>query len=153
MAVNWLPEGFTTVTPYLVIDGAEKAIEFYSKTLGAELIDKSAGPDGKIMNAQIKIGNAMIMLNDEFPDYGAIGPKKIGGTAVTMHIYVPDANATWEKVKTSGAEITMPMSDQFWGDRYGCFTDPFGHKWSIAQRIENVSDEDMQKRMAEAGHA
>jgi len=153
MAVNWLPDGFTSVTPSLVVDGGEKAIEFYQKTLGAELIDKSAGEDGKIMHAQMKIGNAMIMLNDEFPDWGSVGPKKIGGSAVTMHVYVPDANAVWEEVVASGAEITMPMADQFWGDRYGTFVDPFGHKWGIAQRIENPTDEEVQERMKAAGFA
>src|SRR5512141_501421 len=125
MATNPIPEGFTTITPYLVVDGADRAIDFYQRALGAELIDKAVGPDGKVMNAQLKIGNSMLMLNDEFPDYGAVGPLKLGGTAVTMHLYVPDVDAAWKRAMDAGVEVTMPLADMFWGDRYGCFKDPF----------------------------
>lgn len=148
MAVNWLREGFTTITPCLVVDGGEKAIEFYQKAFGAEVVDKSPGEDGKIMNAQLKIGNAMIMLNDEFPDWGQVGPNKMGGSPVSMHLYFPDANAAWDRAVKAGAEVTMELADQFWGDRYGTVKDPFGHKWAIAQRIAEPTQEEIDKAVA-----
>lgn len=147
--VNPIPEGFHTVTPYLVIAGAEKAIEFYKKALGAEAVDVSKGPDGNIMNAQLRIGNSMVMLNDEFPDYGVKGPLHYGGTAVSMHLYVEDADASFNRAVEAGMEITMPLENMFWGDRYGQLKDPFGHSWSIASRVSAPSQEQMDKAMAE----
>ena len=144
------PAGFHTVTPYLVVDGAEKAIEFYKKVFGAEAIDVAKGPDGKVMNAQLKIGDSMIMLNDEFPDYGAVGPTKMGGSPITLHLYVPDADATYNKAVEAGCQVTMPLADQFWGDRYGMVVDPFGHKWGIATRVKDVSQADIDAAMASA---
>lgn len=148
MAVQKIRDGFSTVTPYLVVDGAEKAIEFYQKAFGAELVDKAMGPDGKVMNAQMKIGNCMLMLNDEFPDYGAVGPLKIGGSAVTIHLSVEDVDAMWKRATDAGVEVTMELADMFWGDRYGSFTDPFGHKWSMATHIADPTPEEMEKAMA-----
>jgi PhnB protein len=148
MAVKKIRDGFSTLTPYLVVDGAEKAIEFYQKAFGAELVDKAMGADGKVMNAQLKIGNCMLMLNDEFPDYGAVGPKKIGGSAVTIHLSVEDVDAMWKRATDAGVEVTMELADMFWGDRYGSFTDPFGHKWSMATHIADPTPEEMEKAMA-----
>src|SRR5690349_6668728 len=135
MAVNPIREGFNTLTPYIVVDGAEKAIELYKKIFGAEVVDISKGPDGKVMNAQIKIGDSMMMLNDEFPDYGAVGPKKLGGSPVTIHVSVVNVDEVWKRAMDAGVEVTMPLADQFWGDRYGSFTDSFGHKWSVSTHI------------------
>jgi len=149
MATN-PPTGFHSITPYLVVDGAEKAIDFYKRAFGAEAVDVAKGPDGKVMNAQIRIGDSMLMLNDEFPDYGAVGPLKMGGTCVTMHLYVPDADATWQKALDAGAQVGMPIADQFWGDRYGMVTDPFGHKWGIATRVRDVTPEDIAEAMSSA---
>lgn len=149
--VQPIPEGFTTLTPYLIVDGAEAAIELYQKGLGATVLGVVKGPDGKVLNAQLQIGNAMLMLNDEFPDWGAIGPKKIGNTAVTMHMYVEDAQAAWDKALAAGFEVSMPLQVQPWGDLYGSLRDPFGHSWSIATHVEEVSEEEFEKRMSESG--
>jgi len=148
MAVKKIRDGFSTLTPYIVVDGAEKAIEFYEKAFGAELVDKSMGPDGKVMNAQLKFGNCMLMLNDEFPDYGSVGPKKIGGSPVTIHLSVEDVDSVWKRAIDAGVEVTMELQDMFWGDRYGSFTDPFGHKWSMATHIADPTPEEMEKAMA-----
>jgi len=150
MAVSKIREGFNTLSPYLVVDGAEKAIEFYKKVFGAEVVDISKGPDGKVMNAQIKIGNSMMMLNDEFPDYGAVGPLKLGGSPVTIHVSVEDVDSIWNKAVAAGVEITMPLADQFWGDRYGSFKDPFGHKWSVSTHIADPTPEEMEEEMKKA---
>ncbi len=149
MATN-PPAGFHSITPYLVVDGAEKAIEFYKRAFDAQAVDVAKGPDGKVMNAQIKIGDSMLMLNDEFPDYGAVGPLKMGGTPVTIHLYVPDADATWQKALDAGAQVGMPIADQFWGDRYGMIIDPFGHKWGIATRVRDVTPDDIAEAMSSA---
>ena len=146
-----IPEGFHTLTPYLVVDGAAAAIELYQKALGAEVVSSSPTPDGKIMNAQLKIGNSMLMLNDEFPDYGVFGPKKVGSTSVTIHMYVEDVDAAWQRAVDAGFEVAMPLENQFWGDRYGQLKDPFGHSWSLASRVEAVDPAEMEKREAEYG--
>lgn len=142
-----IPEGFSTLTPYLIIDGAEQAIELYKKVFGAEVVKVHKMGD-KVINAQLRIGNSMIMLNDEWPDFGAIGPKKIGNTAVTIHVYTEDVDALWQKAIDAGFEPTMPLGDQPWGDRYGSVKDPFGHSWSMATAVEHVSDEEFDKRMS-----
>ena len=148
--VKKIPDGFNTLTPYLCVENARAAIELYEKALGAETISVHKMGD-TIINAQIKIGNSMLMLNDEFPDYGAIGPKKIGGTAVTVHIYTEDAQALWDRAVAAGFEPTMPIGVQPWGDLYGGLKDPFGHSWSIATHLEDVSEEEMARRMSEMG--
>ena len=150
MAVNPIREGFNTLSPYIVVDGAEKAIEFYKKAFGAELVDISKGPDGKVMNAQLKIGNSMMMLNDEFPDWGSVGPNKMGGSPVTIHLSVEDVDTVWKNAVAAGAEITMPLADQFWGDRYGSLKDPFGHKWSMSTHIADPTPEEMEEAMQKA---
>ena len=150
MAVSKIREGFNTLSPYIVVDGAEKAIEFYKKALGAEVVDISKGPDGKVYNAQLKFGNSMLMLNDEFPDYGSVGPTKLGGSPVTIHMSVEDVDSLWKKAVDAGCEITMPLADQFWGDRYGSLKDPFGHKWSMSTHIADPTPEEMEEKMKEA---
>ena len=149
--VRPIPEGFNTLTPYLIVDGADDAIAFYQKALGAEVVDVSKMPDGKVMNAQLRIGNSMLMLNDEWPEYGAIGPKKVGNTSVTIHMYVEDVDAAWQRAVDAGMEVSMPLGDQPWGDRYGSLKDPYGHSWSMATHKEEVSQEEFMERMSQMG--
>ena len=146
--VKAIPEGYHTVTPHLVIKDAGKAMEFYKKAFGAEEIFRMSGPDGKtIMHAEIRIGNSHLMLNDEMPDYGAVGPQSIGGTPVTLHLYVSDVDSSFKRAIEAGATEEMAVADMFWGDRYGKLLDPFGHKWSIATHKEDVSPEECMRRM------
>ncbi len=146
-----IPEGFHTVTPHLVINGAARALDFYKKAFGAEEIRKMLGPGGKIMHAEITIGDSHIMLNDEFPDYASFGPKAGGGSPVTIHLYVSNVDALMDRAVKAGGKVTMPVADMFWGDRYGKLEDPFGHHWSIATHKEDVSDEECMERMKKAG--
>ncbi|AIE86275.1 VOC family protein [Fimbriimonas ginsengisoli] len=131
-----IPAGFHTLTPYIVVDDAKAAIELYKAAFGAEVTSLANTPDGKVMNAQLKIGDSMLMLNDEFPEHGVVGPKKIGGTAVTLHMYVEDVDAAWERAVAAGLEVGFPLADQFWGDRYGQLKDSFGHSWSMASKLQ-----------------
>ncbi len=139
--VQPIPEGFHTVTPHLVVSDAAAAIEFYQKAFGAEEVNRMPGPEGKIMHAAIRIGDSPVMLNDEFPDMGTVGPKAIGGTAVTIHLYVKDADAVWDSATKAGAKVVVPIDDMFWGDRYGVIEDPFGHRWSIATHTQDLTPE------------
>jgi uncharacterized glyoxalase superfamily protein PhnB len=148
--VNPVPPGFHTVSAHLVVRGASEAIEFYKKAFGAEVKGVMPGPGGKVMHAEIMIGDSAIMLNDEFPEMGAKAPATLGGSPVTLHIYVPDCDALWNRAVAAGAKITMPLADMFWGDRYGTLTDPFGHKWSIATHKEDLTSEEIGRRGAEA---
>ena len=142
--------GVSKLSPYLIVDGGNAALEWYQKALGAEVKDVAYVPDtDKIMNAQLMLGDSRFMLNDEFPDYGALGPLKVGGSSVTMHIESTDVDADWERIVAAGAEITMPLDNQFWGMRYGQFRDPFGHCWSIGQQISNPTKEEMEAAMKE----
>ena len=146
-ATKPIPDGFHTLTPYLVVKDGIKAIEFYKKAFGAEEICCSKCHDSdRIMNAQLRIGNSMIMINDEFPDYGCLGPSKERPSSVTIHVYVEDADAFFDRAIKAGAEATMPMSDAFWGDRYGQLTDPFGHKWSVATHAEDLTPQEIDER-------
>ncbi|RYG24138.1 VOC family protein [bacterium] len=149
--VSPIPAGFDTLTPYLIVDGAEAAIALYEKALGAESVTVTKGSDGKVINAQMRIGNSMLMLNDEWPDYGAIGPKKIGNTAVTIHIYTEDVDALWKRATEAGFEVSMALENMPWGDRYGSLKDPFGHSWSMATRREVVSEEEFAERLKAMG--
>ncbi len=139
--VQPIPEGFHTVTPHLVVSDAAAAIEFYQKAFGAEEVNRMPGPEGKIMHAAIRIGDSPLMLNDEFPNMGTVGPKAIGGSAVTIHLYVKDADAVWDSATNAGAKVVVPMADMFWGDRYGVIEDPFGHRWSIATHTRDLTPE------------
>lgn len=144
--VNYKPEGFHTVAPHLIISGAGNALEFYKKAFGAEEVMCMRGPDGKgVMHAEIKIGDSRVMLADEWPGVCS-SPKTIGGTPVGLHLYVPDVDAAFKRAVDAGCEVKMPVSDMFWGDRYGKLRDPFGHEWSIATHKEDVTAEECAKR-------
>ena len=149
--VKPVPDGYRTVTPHLIVKGAAQAIEFYKKAFGAEELARMPGPKGSVMHAEIQIGDSRIMLNDEFPDYGKMGPASIGGTPITIHLYVNDVDALFDRAVTAGATARMPVADMFWGDRYGQLEDPFGHHWSIATHKEDVSPEECMRRMKAAG--
>ena len=136
--VQPIPEGMRSVTPHLVCEGAARAIEFYKKAFGAQEVSRLPGPNGKLMHAQIRIGDSAIMLSDDFPEHGGLGPKALNGSPVTIHLYVPDVDAVAARAVQAGATLTMPVADQFWGDRYGQLTDPFGHRWSVATHVREV---------------
>lgn len=145
-ATKPIPEGFHALTPHLVIGGAAQAIEFYKKAFGAEERGRMPGPDGRIMHAQLMIGGSPLMLNDEFPEMNAKGPKSLGGTPVTIHLYVTDADKVYQQAVAAGARPIMPLADQFWGDRYGIVEDPFGHHWSIATHVEDLTPQEISQR-------
>ncbi len=148
--VKPIPDGFHSVTPHIICSEAGKAIEFYKKAFGATEICKIPGPDGKsIMHAEIQIGDSRVMIAQENPAWQCKGPITLGGTPVTIHLYVNDADATFKQAVAAGANGAMPPADMFWGDRYGKVIDPFGHHWSIATHKEDPTPEEMQKRMEE----
>lgn len=147
MAVKPIPEGYHSVTPYLIIGGAAKAIEFYKQAFGATEIMRLNHGD-KIGHAEIKIGDSHVMMADEYPDMGNRGPLALGGTSVGIALYVPNADQVFKQAVDAGAKVERPLQDQFYGDRAGTVIDPFGHKWTIATHIEDVSDEEISKRMA-----
>jgi uncharacterized glyoxalase superfamily protein PhnB len=136
-----------SVTPHLVCAGAADAIEFYKKAFGAVEEARLPGPGGKIMHAMLRIGDSAVMLVDENPEWGMLGPKSLKGSPVTIHLYVEDADAFAARAVKAGAKITMPLDDMFWGDRYGTLVDPFGHQWSVATHVRDVSMEEMQQAM------
>ena len=143
-SVSPVPAGLHTLTPHIVVNDARKAIDFYQRVFGAEVIGVHAMPDGKVMHAEIKIGDSPIMLNDEFPDWGSPSPTLTkADTCVRLHLYVPDADRVFNAAVAAGAQVVMPMADQFWGDRYGQVVDPFGHRWSIATRVKDLTPEEM----------
>ena len=148
--VNPIPEGYPQVIPYLVVDNAAAAIDFYVDVLGAKERMRMPGPPGKIGHAELNIGESVLMLADEFPDMGAKGPKSVGGTPVSIMVYVEDVDTVFAKAIKGGATEERPVENQFYGDRMGAFEDPFGHKWSVASHVEDVSPEEMEKRSAEA---
>lgn len=150
-SVKAIPDGMTAITPHLVCAGAAAAIEFYVKAFGAVNEGALVSSDGKIMHAQIRIGGASVMLVDEMPEWGALGPLSLKGSPVTIHLYVPDVDATVARAVAAGAKITMPVADMFWGDRYGKIEDPFGHRWSVATHKQDLTMEQMQAGMAEMG--
>jgi PhnB protein len=147
--VKPIPQGFHSVTPYLTIRDAGKAIDFYKRAFGAEEKMRMDGPDGKIGHAEIKIGDSVIMLGDEMPGSGCQSPQALGGTTAGIFIYVNDADAVFNKAISAGAKVESPLADMFWGDRYGRLKDPFGHSWSVATHKEDVAPAEMTKRMQE----
>lgn len=148
--VNPIPEGYHTVTPYLVVNGAADAIEFYKKAFGAEEVVRMAGPGDAVMHAEIRIGDSNVMLSEEFPGQQGIGsPRTIGGTSVNLHLYVEDTDSAYERALRAGATSVMAPQDMFWGDRYCKLLDPFGHSWALATHQEDVTPEEMEKRAAE----
>jgi uncharacterized glyoxalase superfamily protein PhnB len=142
-----IPDGMHSVTPHLVCAGASDAIAFYTRAFGAVETSRLPGPAGKLMHASIRIGDSTVMLTDEFPDWNSFGPKALKGTAVTIHLYVDDADAVAARAVAAGAKIVMPMEDMFWGDRYGIVEDPFGLRWSIGTHIRDVTPAEMQEAM------
>ena len=149
--VKPIPDGMHTVTPHLVCAGAADAIAFYKKAFNAEEVGRLAGPQGKLMHAQIRIGDSAVMLVDEFPDWGSFGPKSLKGSPVTIHLYVEDVDAAFKRAVDAGATVKMALADMFWGDRYGVLEDPFGHHWSIATHVRDVSPDEMQQAMQKGG--
>ncbi len=150
--VQAIPAGYHSLTPYLTCRGAGKAVEWYEKAFGAKRRGVMTAPDGSVMHAEIVIGNSIVMLGDESPSMGAKSPEALGGSASGLHIYVADTDKAFARAVAAGARAEMPPMDMFWGDRYGKLVDPFGHKWSIATHIEDVSTKEMGKR-AEAEFA
>ena len=150
-SVKPIPEGMHSVTPHLVCDGAAAAIEFYKKAFGAVEVARMPGPDGRLMHAAVRIGDSTVMLVDEWPEMGAVGPNKLNGTPVTIHLYVNDADALFAQAVAAGAEAKMPVQEMFWGDRYGQVKDPFGHAWSIATHVKDLTPEEMYAGMAKMG--
>ena len=142
-----LPNGMHTVTPHLVCAGAADAIEFYKKAFNAVEMVRLPGLNGKLMHACIKIGDSSVMLVDEYPDHGCLGPKSLKGSPVTIHLFVDDVDGFDARAVAAGAKITMPIADMFWGDRYGQLEDPFGHRWSVATHVRDMSPEEMQQAM------
>jgi len=149
--VKPVPEGMHSVTPHLVCAGAADAIEFYKKAFNAVEVSRLPGRQGKLMHAAIRIGDSSIMLGDEFPDMGSLGPKSLKGSPVTIHLYVEDVDAIVKRAVAAGAKITMPLDDMFWGDRYCRLEDPFGHCWSVATHVRDVSPEEMRQAMQKMG--
>jgi PhnB protein len=146
MAVQPIPEGYNTVSPYLAVDDAEKAIEYYKKAFGAEETVRMNAPDGRIGHAELEIGDSHLMLSDPFPQSSTKPPTELGGTSVSIFMYVEDVDAVVQKAVDQGATVTMEVEDQFWGDRFGSITDPFGHNWSIATHIEDLTPEEIEER-------
>lgn len=150
MSVKAVPDGYHTLTPHLILNDASSAIEFYKKAFGAEEIHRMADPAGKIMHAEIQIGDSRLMLGEEYPEYGIQSAKSLGGSPVTVSLYVDNADKVFETAVAAGATAIMPMADQFWGDRYGKLTDPYGHTWAIMQHIKDMTPEEMGKAAEEA---
>ena len=146
--VNPVPEGFRTVTPHLVVRGGAKALSFYATAFGAEEKVRMPGPGDSIMHAEIRIGDSIVMLGEEAPEMGAVSPQKLGGSPVTIMLYVNDVDAWFERATKAGCKTEMPPTDMFWGDRYCKVADPFGHRWAIATHKEDVAPNEMMKRMA-----
>ena len=148
--VQAVPAGFHTLTPHLTVRDADKALEFYKNALGAEVLNVARTPDGRVLHAMLRIGDSPLMLNDEFPEMGGLSPLSTGGSGVTIHIYTENVDQAFHRAVNAGAKVKMPLMDQFWGDRYGIVTDPFGHSWSLATHIKDMSPEEMQRGQDEA---
>jgi uncharacterized glyoxalase superfamily protein PhnB len=148
--VKPIPEGMHTVTPHLVCAGAAEAIEFYKRAFNAEEVTRLSGPDGKLVHAMIRIGDSAIMLAEECAEFQSFGPKSLKGSPVTLHLYVEDVDTFVERAVKVGAKIIIPTADMFWGDRYGQLEDPFGHHWSVATHIRDVTQEELEKGAKEA---
>ena len=148
--VKPIPDGYPRVTPYLIVDGAAAAIEFYSSVFGATERMRMGAPEDKVGHAELEIGDAVIMLADEAPDMDARGPKTVGGSPVLLHVYVEDADSVFDRAVQAGAKPLRPVEDKFYGDRAGEFEDPFGHRWSVATHVEDVPPEEMAERAAAA---
>jgi PhnB protein len=140
-----IPKGYHTITPNLVLQDSAKALDFYKKAFGAEERMRMPGPDGRIMHAEIQIGDSIVMLGDEMPEMGARSPKAFGGTPVRFYVYVENVDAAWKRAVDAGAKTVMPLQDMFWGDRTGCLEDPFGHVWNLAQHVSDPTPDEIEK--------
>jgi PhnB protein len=149
--VKPIPEGHNSVSPYLVVNGAAKALDFYKKAFGATEIMRFDTPDGKIGHAEIRIGDTVVMLADEHPDHDAHAPRKFGGSPVGLHLYLEDVDAVWSRATAAGAKVKQPLTNQFYGDRNGALEDPFGHRWHLSTHVEDVSAEEIGRRMKAMG--
>jgi PhnB protein len=149
--VKPIPEGYHSVTPYLILSGAGEAIAFYEKALGAEEIMRLADPSGTVHHAEIRIGDSRIMLADEHPEIGALSPKTVGGSPVSIHLYVEDVDRAVERAVAAGAKLVRPVADQFYGDRVGGIEDPFGYRWFIATHTEGLTIDEIRRRAAAQG--
>ena len=150
-AVKAIPDGMHSLTPYLTCAGAADAIEFYKKAFNAVEVSRTPGSQGKLLNAMISIGDSALMLMDEFPDFGALVPKSLKGSPVTIHLFVEDVDAMVKQAVAAGATITMPLADMFWGDRFAAREDPFGHHWSVATHKVDLSPQEIQEAIAKMG--
>jgi PhnB protein len=149
--VEPVPKGFGTVTPYLAINGASAAIDWYKKAFGAKEVERFPTPDGKLMNARIRIGDSNVMMSDVFPGASSQAPDTLGNSPVTLHVYVKNVDKVWQQAVDAGAKVTMPLDNQFWGERYGQLTDPFGHHWSLSQAIKmSKAERDEKQKQAMA---
>jgi PhnB protein len=153
MATKPIPDGYRTATPYLIVNGAAEAIEFYKRAFGASELFRMAAPSGKVGHAEIKIGDSVIMLADEFPEMGHRGPRSLGGSSVSILLYVEDVDELFERAVNAGAKAQRPVANQFYGDRSGTVEDPFGHVWTIATHVEDVPPEEMKRRAQAAFEA
>ncbi|WP_131766010.1 VOC family protein [Candidatus Protofrankia californiensis] len=149
-SVEPIPAGYPTISPYLCVDGAAAAIDFYTQVFGATERMRMGAPGGKIGHAELAIGDSLIMLSDEYPEMAAVGPKSVGGTPVTISVYVEDVDATYDRAVKAGAKGLRPVENQFYGDRSGQFEDPFGHHWSVSTHVEDVPPEEISRRAAKA---
>ena len=144
--VKAVPEGTHTITAHLIARDGDKAVEFYKKAFGAEVKDVHHSPDGKVMHAELRIGDSKLLLADEFPEFGSKSPQSLGGSPVVLNIYVEDVDALFNRAVAAGATVTMPLANQFWGDRYGQVVDPFGHHWALGAHIEDVAPDELARR-------
>jgi PhnB protein len=146
MATKPIPEGYHTLTPYLAVDDAAQAIEYYKRAFGAKERVRMEAPDGKIGHAELEIGDSLVMLSDPFPQATTRPPKELGGTSASVFMYVEDVDAVVKQAVDAGATVTMEVADQFWGDRFGTVSDPFGHVWSIATHVEDLTPDEIAER-------
>jgi PhnB protein len=153
MAVRAIPEGYSTVTPYLIINGAAQAIDYYTRAFGAKELMRFPGPNGRIAHAEIQIGNSRVMLGDTSPEMRQTDPKSLGGSATGLMLYVDDVDNVFMRAIEAGGNVRDAVKDQFYGDRSGTMEDPFGHVWTIATHVEDVSEAEMQRRMQQMSHA
>jgi PhnB protein len=147
MTVRAIPDGYYSLTPYIIVKGAREAMAYYTKAFGAQELFIMPGPDGSVMHAEMQIGNARLMLGEENLERGAKSPKTLGGSAGSVMIYTEDVDATFKRATDAGGTVAMPVQDMFWGDRYGAVLDPFGHQWQIATHKEDLTPEEMDARM------
>jgi PhnB protein len=149
MSAKRIPDGFHRLTPHITVRNAAAMIDFYKRAFGAVEGRRALGPDGRtVMHAEVRIGDSVLFLNDEFPQMGAMSPLATKGTPVTLHLFVEDADKQFEQALSAGAEVVMPLANQFWGDRYGIVRDPSGHHWSISHHLEDLTPEQIEERMA-----